>query len=74
VDCVFEPVTVHTARWIACEDAAKLKAFVDKNDQRMAKDHYGDYVYLASSPTNLNMTMERHPEVRFLETKEHGQG
>jgi peptide chain release factor 3 len=73
VESAFEPVTVHTARWVECDDPLQLKAFVDKNDQRIARDHYGDYVYLASSPTNLAMTMERHPEVRFLETKEHGQ-
>jgi peptide chain release factor 3 len=74
VESQFEPVQVHTARWVACDDEGKLKAFVDKNDTRIARDHYGDYVYLASSPTNLSMVIERHPEVRFLETKEHGQG
>jgi peptide chain release factor 3 len=72
VDSVFEPVQVNTARWVACDDAKKLKEFVDKNEARLAKDHYGDLVYLASSAVNLSMTKERHPDVRFLDTKEHG--
>ncbi|SFF26356.1 bacterial peptide chain release factor 3 (bRF-3) [Fontimonas thermophila] len=72
VDAVFEPVPVHTARWVSCDDARKLKEFIDKNEQRLARDHYGDLVYLASSAVNLSMTQERHPDVRFLDTKEHG--
>ncbi len=71
VESSFEPVTVHCARWVDCPDASQFKAFVDKNETRMARDHYGDLVYLASSSVNLSMTRERHPEVRFLDTKEH---
>ncbi|MDB5987142.1 MAG: peptide chain release factor 3, partial [Nevskia sp.] len=43
----------------------------DKNEARVARDHYGDLVYLASSSVNLAMTRERHPEIEFLDTKEH---
>ncbi|HET8882840.1 MAG TPA: EF-Tu/IF-2/RF-3 family GTPase, partial [Solimonas sp.] len=72
VESVFEPVQVHTARWIEIDDAKKLKEFRDKNDTRLAFDHYGQLVYLASSSVNLSMTQERFPDVRFLETREHG--
>ncbi len=72
VDSVFEPVQVHNARWIDCADPKKLKEFIDKNDNRIAKDHYGDLVYLASSNVNLNMAKERFPDVQFSETREHG--
>jgi peptide chain release factor 3 len=72
VDCVFEPVSVHTARWVDCDDPKKLKDFRDKNDTRLALDHYGQLVYLASSNVNLNMAQERNPDVRFTETREHG--
>jgi peptide chain release factor 3 len=72
VDCVFEPVQVHCARWIEADTEQQLEAFVDKNETRVAKDHYGDLVYLASSAVNLSMTQERFPGVRFLDTKEHG--
>lgn len=72
VESVFEPVQVHTARWVEAGDAKKLKEFRDKNDARLALDHYGQLVYLASSSVNLSMTQERFPDVRFLETREHG--
>ncbi len=71
VESAFEPVNVHCARWVECEDACKMASFVEKNEARMARDHYGDLVYLASSAVNLSMSTERHPEVRFLDTKEH---
>jgi len=72
VDCVFEPVQVHTARWVDCDDARKLAEFREKNDTRLALDHYGQLVYLASSNVNLNMAQERNPGIQFLETREHG--
>ncbi|WP_028081663.1 peptide chain release factor 3 [Solimonas soli] len=72
VESVFEPVQVHTARWVECDDPKKLREFRDKNDARLALDHYGQLVYLASSSVNLSMTRERFPDVRFLETREHG--
>ncbi len=71
VESAFEPVNVHCARWVECESSAAMSTFVDKNEARMAKDHYGNLVYLASSAINLSMTSERHPEARFLDTKEH---
>jgi peptide chain release factor 3 len=70
VESVFEPVSVHTARWISCDDAKKLKEFRDKNEARLALDHFGALVYLASSNVNLQMAMERAPGVRFLDTRE----
>jgi peptide chain release factor 3 len=72
VEASLEPVTVHCARWVGIADAKKLKEFQDKNDTRLARDHFGDLVYLASSPVNLQMTQERHPDVRFTDTREHG--
>ncbi|NKF22153.1 peptide chain release factor 3 [Solimonas marina] len=72
VESVFEPVQVHTARWVESDDERKFREFRDKNDARLAHDHYGQLVYLASSAVNLNMTRERFPDVRFVETREHG--
>jgi len=72
VESVFDAVPVTTARWIACEDPKKLKEFRDKNDARLAIDHAGYLVYLATSNVNLQMTRERFPDVRFLDTREQG--
>jgi peptide chain release factor 3 len=71
VASAFEPVTVHCARWVQCDDEKKLKEFIDKNELRLARDHYGTLVYLASSAVNLSMAQERFPDVRFLDTRSH---
>jgi peptide chain release factor 3 len=72
VEAALEPVTVHSARWVGAKDARQLKDFQDKNDTRLARDHFGDLVYLASSAVNLQMARERHPDIRFTDTREHG--
>jgi peptide chain release factor 3 len=36
----------------------------------VALDGGEDYVYLASSRVNLQLTQERFPEIEFLETRE----
>ncbi len=74
VEASLEPVAVHCARWVAADDAKKFKDFQDKNDARLARDHFGDLVYLASSAVNLQMAQERHPDIRFLNTREHSAG
>ena len=71
VASAFEPVSVHCARWVVAADDKKLKDFIDKNETRIARDHYGALVYLASSAVNLSMTQERFPDVRFLDTRTH---
>lgn len=73
VDCAFEPVQIHTARWVDCDDERALRKFREANAGRLALDH-GDYlVYLASSRVNLQMAEERAPEVRFRDTREQQQ-
>jgi peptide chain release factor 3 len=73
VEASLEPVAVHCARWLGGE-AKGLKDFQDKNDSRLARDHFGDLVYLASSAVNLQMAQERFPDVRFLDTRDHSAG
>ena len=73
VESAFEAANIHTARWVVCEDAKKLRDFRDKNEARLALDHAGHLVYLASSSVNLQMAQERAPDVLFLDTREqHG--
>jgi peptide chain release factor 3 len=72
VQCVFEPVTVHTARWIDCADAKKLAEFRERAYEHLALDHGGALVYLAPSRVNLQLTQERWPQITFRETREVG--
>ncbi|HUL18159.1 MAG TPA: peptide chain release factor 3 [Steroidobacteraceae bacterium] len=71
VQCVFDPVTVHTARWIEAADPRKLEEFRARAHEHLALDHAGALVYLAPSRVNLQLTLERWPDIRFLETREH---
>ncbi len=71
VECVFEPITIHCARWIACADAAQQTQFEDKCHANLARDGAGNLAYLAPTRVNLNLTMERWPAVRFRDTREH---
>jgi len=71
VQCVFEPVGVHTARWIESGDAARLEEFRIRAYEHLALDHSGALVYLAPSRVNLELTLERWPGIVFRETREH---
>jgi peptide chain release factor 3 len=71
VSCVFEPVGVHTVRWIACDDERKIEELRARAFENLAVDHGGALVYLAPSRVNLQLTLERWPEIIFRETREH---
>ncbi|MDQ3495221.1 MAG: peptide chain release factor 3 [Pseudomonadota bacterium] len=71
VDAAFEPVGVATARWVKCGDARKLEEFRDRNAANLAIDGAGELVYLAPTRINLQLTIERWPDVRFMATREH---
>jgi len=72
VDCSFEQVTGSTASWVECEDEKMLAQFKQKAASNLALDHAGDLVYIAPTRVNLDMTMERWPDIKFLSTREHG--
>jgi len=71
VQCVFEPINVYTARWITSKDERKLEEFRVKAHDALALDHSGALVYLATTRVNLELTMERWPDITFRETREH---
>jgi len=71
VQCVFEPVTVYTARWVESTDPRRLEELRTRAHDHLALDHGGALVYLAPSRVNLELTLERWPGVAFHETREH---
>jgi peptide chain release factor 3 len=71
VQCVFDAVTVYTARWVEGADARKLEEFKARAHDQLAVDHAGALVYLAPSRVNLELTLERWPDIVFHETREH---
>ncbi len=70
VDCIFEPVTVATARWVECDEAKKLDEFKVKAHDNLAIDGSGLLTYLAPTRVNLELTRERWPQVEFHATRE----
>ncbi|HEX9626128.1 MAG TPA: peptide chain release factor 3, partial [Acidiferrobacterales bacterium] len=70
VDALFEPVQVVTARWVQAADPQKLADFEKKLRDNLARDSAGELAYLAPTRVNLQLTMERWPELRFNATRE----
>jgi peptide chain release factor 3 len=71
VECQFEPINVATARWVECDDDRHLDEFQRKAHDNLALDHGDRLVYIAPSKVNLNLTIERWPDIRFRETREY---
>jgi peptide chain release factor 3 len=71
VQCVFDNISVHTARWVTAADEHKLDDFRARAYEHLAVDHGGALVYLAPSRVNLQLTQERWPEIQFHETREY---
>jgi peptide chain release factor 3 len=73
VDASFEPVQVATARWVKGGTPKKMEEFREKNAMNLALDAAGQLVYLAPTRVNLQLTMERWPDLEFAATREHAQ-
>ena len=71
VECIYENIPVMTARWIECDDSKILGDFTKKVSVNLAMDGGERLAYLAPSMVNLNLTMERWPQIRFNATREH---
>jgi peptide chain release factor 3 len=71
VDCIYEPISIYTARWVSSENNAKLEEFKRKANENIALDGGGHLTYLAPTRVNLNLMEERWPEIRFFSTREH---
>jgi len=71
VECIYEPAQVAQARWIECKDPQMLERFRDKAHDQLAIDSSGTLTYLAPTRVNLDLTMERWPDVIFHATREH---
>ncbi|HEY9031278.1 MAG TPA: peptide chain release factor 3 [Kangiella sp.] len=71
VECIYDQVNVATARWVECDDEKKFEEFKRKNADNLALDGGDNWTYLAPTMVNLNLAIERWPDVRFFETREH---
>jgi peptide chain release factor 3 len=63
--CSYEPVNLHKACWITCDDEKAMKEFIQRRKRDLARDKHGQLVYLAESAWSLQMAQENHPKVQF---------
>ncbi len=65
----FDTAPCDTARWISCNDAAKLKQFITSHRPEIATDLDGDHVYLAPSAFALSWMQDKNPDISFTDIK-----
>jgi len=63
--CEYEPVNLHKACWVSCEDEDAMTAFLKRRRRDIARDKHGQLVYLAESAWSLKMVQENHPKIEF---------
>jgi len=56
---------------VYCDDDKKLEEFKQKASRNLALDGAGGLTYIATTRVNLDLTMERWPEIEFKSTREH---
>jgi peptide chain release factor 3 len=65
-----EVAPYETARWLAADDPAAIKRFIERNRASVADDRDDAPVFLARNAWELRYTMEEWPDIRFLTTRE----
>ena len=68
--CTYEPLNLHKACWVECEDEVALKEFVSRRKKDLAYDKDQRLVYMAESAWGLKTVQDNHPEVTFHFTSE----
>ena len=71
VTASYEPISVVTARWVNSDDEQQLAEFKRKAANHLAIDSGGYLTYLAPTRVNLQLTIERWPNIQFSATREH---
>ncbi|MFV1983133.1 MAG: peptide chain release factor 3 [Thiohalomonadales bacterium] len=71
VDCIFENSNTTAARWVESDDEKYIEEMKKKTSDNLAYDHAGSLTYLAPTRVNLDLVIERYPNVDFRATREH---
>jgi len=71
VDCIYEPVSIYSARWVTSKERGKLDEFRKKAHDNIAIDGGEHLTYLAPTRVNLALMEERWPDIEFHATREH---
>lgn len=71
VECTYDSFSVNDTRWVTCDDPNMLKDFQKKEHRYLALDGADQLCYLAPSRAELNLAIQRWPQVQFTSTREH---
>ena len=71
VDCRLMGSSYVGARWVTADTPEELRVFTDKNASKLALDGADTLAYLLTSPYDLRLTQERHPNIKFHALREH---
>ena len=64
--CTYEPIGIHKACWVeADEKSEEFQEFARLKQRFMARDKYGQLVFLADSAFTIAMTQEKFPNVKL---------
>ena len=73
VDATTRSINFYAARWVTSRKPNKLAEFQKQLAANLAHDASGSLAYLATSKPNLELTMERWPDIEFHNIREHAQ-
>ena len=71
VECRLMSSSYVGARWVTADTPEELKVFTEKNAGKLALDGADTLAYLLTSPYDLRLTQERHPNIKFHALREH---
>ena len=63
--CRYEPIAIHKACWVSCDDQEVLEDFKKKKFSFIAVDKHGRDVFLAETSWSLQRTQELFPKINF---------
>lgn len=64
--CTYEPISIHKACWVeADEKSAEFAEFARLKQRYLARDKFGQLVFLADSAFTIQMTQEKFPNVKL---------
>ena len=70
-ECIYEPSSTYTVRWIRSDEEIELKRFQQKVANQLAVDGDDQLAVLITSRANLQLLQERWPKIQFADSREH---
>ena len=68
--CTWESLPIHKACWVSSESEEEFKDFKLRKERFIAKDKFGQYVFLADSRYSINQAEEKYKHLTFHTTSE----